>query len=81
MGSLIAYFHKHFKTNERKFKASIRMKKEIERFSRKTKNQPMDKCDKCEKYFEKGTLLQDDISTLHFCSQCADAIKILRDAR
>jgi hypothetical protein len=81
MGSLLAYFHKQFRVDETKMKARRHMSHTIKSFQQAIKPKEMDKCDKCEEFFEKGTLLQDDLSTLRFCNKCMDAIKILRDAR
>lgn len=90
--SMIAFFHKHYEIQERKFRATNAMKRKersnslllrqqsnVRRIQTRAKHIDWIQCDKCEEYFNKEELSHDDLSNQDFCNNCMNAIKILRD--
>lgn len=79
MPSLVAFFHKHYEIQERKFRATNQMKKNIRRIQTKATNPAWHHCYKCKEYFEEKHLVHDPVSKADFCTNCMNAINILRD--
>lgn len=81
MGSLVAFFHKHYDIQERKFKAANRMRKEVNRIQ-KVARRHWFKCGKCREIFKEEELKQVAISpevNEWFCKSCRDMMKLARD--
>jgi len=73
--SMVAFFHKHYRGN-----TQTRRRLAASRKKSKPKVDPnWQKCDKCEELHKVGNLLHDKISGLTFCSDCMNAVNILRD--
>ena len=79
MSSMIAFFHKHYDIQERKFKATNRMRRNVKRLQQRVSHVDWEQCGKCEEFFDKADLSHDDLSDSTFCTNCMNAINILRD--
>lgn len=78
MGSLVAYFHKHFQFQETKFKTANRMRKEVRRIQRVARRYWF-RCDKCKELFKEKELEHVPEIDERFCKTCMDMMKLARD--